>query len=131
MVRDFEDFLALSRKEQHEESAAEAELLAAQRAILFGKEIGLHHVCFKGDAKNIITGLDDIAQNLSPLGHIMEELKLELQTFAICGVHFVPRVSNRAANTIAQMACNIPFEIVRLEKLPPGLGSIVESEVSV
>lgn len=61
----------------------------------------------------------------------MEELKLELQTFAICSVHFVPQVSNRAANSLAQMACNIPFEIVRLEKLPPGLGRIVESEVSL
>lgn len=63
MVRDFEDFpiAALSRKERQERSAAEAELLAAQRSFLFTKEIGLHHVCFEGDAKNIITGLDNIA----------------------------------------------------------------------
>lgn len=60
----------------------------------------------------------------------MEELKLELQTFAICSVHLVPQAANRAATTLAQMACNIPFEIVRLEKVPPGLGSIVESAVS-
>lgn len=60
----------------------------------------------------------------------MEELKLELQTFAISSVHLVPRAANRAATTLAQMACNIPFEIIRLEKVPPGLGSIVESDVS-
>ena len=50
------------------------ELLAARRAVIFAKEIGLQQSHFEGDSETVIKGLLGGGMQFSSLGHLLREI---------------------------------------------------------
>ena len=56
--------------------AEETETLAARKALMFAYELGFQRIILEGDALGLIQALKSQEQNLSPLGLLVEDVKL-------------------------------------------------------
>ncbi|XP_059431317.1 uncharacterized protein LOC132164745 [Corylus avellana] len=83
-------------------AAAEAQALLL--AISLCREMGLERVQLEGDAKTVIDAVSSTEIDYSWMGHITEDIKLELNFLVHSRVSFVKREGNKVAHSLAKYA---------------------------
>ncbi|GMY24903.1 pentatricopeptide repeat-containing protein, mitochondrial [Fagus crenata] len=109
----------------------EVEALAMQRAVLFVQEIGLSEVVFEGDSSIFIAALYEDRENLSPLGHIVEDIKDLTSSFQFCQWSHTKRVNNEATHLLDFSAIHLDSYRVSLEEILDPIVSVVLRDISV
>ncbi|XP_059441935.1 uncharacterized protein LOC132174268 [Corylus avellana] len=96
---------------------AGAETMAALMAIQQCKELGLTHVHLEGDANVIIDAVNCEVTDRSRMGHIVEDIKVEVQAFSQWQMTFVRRAGNQAAHFLSKYAAK--HDLDKLWREPP------------
>jgi ribonuclease HI len=106
------------------------EALAARRAILFAKEVGLTNVVFEGDAANIIRDLRSSETLHSAYGLVIEDAKAMLRDFQAYSLSHTRRSGNMVAHALARRASNCQNCLVWMEAVPPDISSVLLHDIS-
>lgn len=83
------------------------EALAALRAVSFAIDMGFREFWLEGDALGIVQSIKCIDTDFSPVGHIIEEIKAQLNPLSWWKASHVRREGNSAAHGLAKFACNV------------------------
>jgi hypothetical protein len=117
----------LSQKLPATHSIEITEALAARRAILFAKEVGLTSVVFEGDAENIIRDLRSSENLHSAYGLVIEDAKTMLLDFQ---AYSLLRSGNMVAHALARRASNCQNCLVWMEAVPPDISNVLLHDIS-
>lgn len=79
-----------------------AEALVALMAVKLSKELGLQNVHFQGDAKSVVDAVNCVEDDRSRMGHVMEDLKVEVQSILQWKMSFIKREGNNVAHVLAK-----------------------------
>ncbi|XP_059456501.1 uncharacterized protein LOC132186539 [Corylus avellana] len=85
-------------------ASAVAEAKAFLLAIRLCHDLCLTQVHFEGDAKSVIDSVNSEAKDCSWMGHIIEDIKLELRVFQQWKLTFTRREGNQVAHLLAKYA---------------------------
>ena len=98
----------LSQKVHGTHTVEMIEALAARRAIIFAKEVGIDDVEVEGDAENIIKDLNSNYPIHTPYGLVIEDAKALIQDFQRFSLSHTRCSSNSVAHALARRAsgCN-------------------------
>ncbi|KAJ8625222.1 hypothetical protein MRB53_033752 [Persea americana] len=72
---------AMKCREQLVSESYEVEALSAVTATRFAEDLGLRHIILKGDCSKVIQALQITSTDLSPIGHLIEEVNDRLRSF--------------------------------------------------
>ncbi|XXG86723.1 hypothetical protein AAC387_Pa11g1560 [Persea americana] len=72
---------AMKCREQLVRESCEVEALSAVTATRFAEDLGLQHIILKGDCLKVIQALQITSTDLSPIGHLIEEVNDRLRSF--------------------------------------------------
>lgn len=78
------------------------EMLAARRAVIFAKELGLQQAHWEGDSESVIKALQKGDMLFSSFGHIVKEIQFHVSS-SLRSFYFshIGRQSNAVACTLA------------------------------
>ena len=110
--------------------AEETETLAAQKALMFAHELGFQRVTLEGDALGLIQALKSQEQNLSPLGLLVEDVKLYSNHFQRVLYSHVKRNGNSVAHNLTKHAIRILDFQVWMEDVLSHIVSFLYSDVT-
>ena len=110
--------------------AEETKALAARKALMFAHELGFQRVILEGDALGLIQALKSQEQNLSPLGLLVEDVKVYSNHFQRVLYSHVKRNGNSVAHSLAKHAISIPDLQVWMEDVPSHIGLFLYSDVT-
>ena len=79
-------------------------LLAARRAVIFAKEIGLQQSHFEGDSETVIKGLLGDGMQFSSLGHLFRDILFHVSSKRSFSFAHIVRQSNAVTHTLTQRA---------------------------
>ena len=113
------------------EDAANAEALAALRAIEFAAEVCPFNMIFEGDCLQVIKALSSDAFDLSRIGHLFAIARSKFSLLSSHSAVHVHREGNSVAYCLAQYARNVVGSQVWLESVPPFLQQYLSSDVPV
>uniref|UniRef100_A0A2N9EQ08 Reverse transcriptase domain-containing protein n=1 Tax=Fagus sylvatica TaxID=28930 RepID=A0A2N9EQ08_FAGSY len=120
----------LSQKLPATHSIEMTEALAARRAILFTKEVGLTNAVFEGDAENIIRDLGSSETLHSAYGLVIEDAKSMLLDFQAYSVSHTRRSGNMVAHALARRANQCQNVLVWMEDVPPDISNVLLHDLS-
>lgn len=83
-------------------AAAEAKVVLL--AIQLCREMGLSQVHFEGDAKSVVDSVNSAHVDSSWMGHVVDDIRLEVQAFPQWQLFFVRREGNQVAHLLAKYA---------------------------
>jgi hypothetical protein len=78
------------------------EALAACHAVRLCKEVGIRQLVLEGDAKAVVTAVNEKEVSMHKHGHLIEEIKFELQAFSGWKCCYVSRNLNMATHGLAK-----------------------------
>nr|XP_023927696.1 uncharacterized protein LOC112039084 [Quercus suber] len=94
------------------------EVLAAQRALIFAKELGFDHVILEGESKIAVQAMKREGYSATSFGYIFSNIKV-LSTHFKCLVFWhTRRQGNKVAHSLAQSACNFSPFCTWIEEVP-------------
>ena len=105
------------------------ETLAARRAVLFARDLGLHHV-FEGDLESSIHAISNRLLLHSSCGHIIHDILLFSRSFQSFSFSHVCRQGNALADASAKRARLFSPLLVWMESVPPDLYNCYLSDFS-
>ena len=105
------------------------EALAARRAIIFAKEVGIDDVEVEGDAENIIKDLNSNYPIHTPYGLVIEDAKALIQDFQRFSLSHTRRSGNSVAHALAHRASGCNSFSVWLEEAPPDITHVLMSDL--
>ena len=85
------------------------ELLAARRAVIFAKEIGLQQSHFEGDSEAVIKGLLGGGMQFSSLGHLFRDILFHVNSMRSFSFAHVVRQSNAVAHALVLQRASLSF----------------------
>ncbi|PRQ25999.1 putative ribonuclease H-like domain-containing protein [Rosa chinensis] len=97
------------------------EALALLHGLRFALHVGFLNLEVEGDALSVISSINNSLDDLSLEGHILDEVKLLVQSFSFCSGHFVKREGNGIAHRLAKEALKISQPFLCLESGPEWL----------
>ena len=106
------------------------ETLVARRAVLFARDLGLHHVVFEGDLELSIHAISNRLLLHSSCGHIFHEILLFSCSFQSFSFSHVCRQGNALADTLAERARFSSPLLVWMESIPLDLYNCYLSDFS-
>ncbi|XP_065616451.1 uncharacterized protein LOC136061926 [Quercus suber] len=109
--------------------AEEIEALAALKAVQFVYDLGFQKVILEGDSLGLIKALKAEEHNLSPLGLLVEDVKLVANNFVSLSYSHIKRSGNSVAHNLAKHAIRIPDFQVWMEDVPSHIVSFLHSDV--
>jgi ribonuclease HI len=83
-------------------SALEAELMACLEGIRLATDMGHQQIVVETDCQELVLIATNEERNGSPLGHLIEDLRLLLASAHIVGFNKIPRVCNIASHELAR-----------------------------
>lgn len=92
--------------------ADKIEALAAMKALSFAHELGFRSAVLKGDSLRLIQALKSEVHSLSPLGLLLEDVKVYARNFVRLLYSHVKRNGNNVAHSLAKYAICIPNFLV-------------------
>ncbi|XP_018813588.2 uncharacterized protein LOC108985665 [Juglans regia] len=95
-----------------------AEAMAALRAVLLCKQLGISRVLLEGDALNVVNDINSEAKDWSSVGLIIQDIKAELQNLEYGSIQFISRNSNCIAHCLAKDALKLSQESITMEGIP-------------
>ncbi|KAF5471101.1 hypothetical protein F2P56_011568 [Juglans regia] len=84
-----------------------AEAMAALRAVLLCKQLGISRVLLEGDALNVVNDINLETKDWSSAGLIIQDIKAELQNLEYGSAQFISRNSNCIAHCLAKDALKL------------------------
>ncbi|XP_059461774.1 uncharacterized protein LOC132190739 [Corylus avellana] len=81
-----------------------AEAYTALMATKQCKAMGLQNIHFEGDAKAVVDAVNSAEEDRSKVGHIIEDIKSEVQSFVRWKMTFIRREGNNVAHVLAKYA---------------------------
>ena len=91
----------------------------------------MREVVFEGDSIIFIAALYEDRENLSPLGHIVKDLKDLASSFQFCQWSHTKRVNNEATHLLDCSAIHLDSYRVSLEEIPDPIVSVVLRDISI
>ena len=88
--------------------AAEVESLAAATALSFATELDFRWVILEGDLMEVIQALRENDQSLTPMGLLLEDVRMLSQQFVQLLYSHTKRDGNSVAHSLAKYALSIP-----------------------
>jgi ribonuclease HI len=105
------------------------EALAAVAAMEFGNEQGLPDIILEGDSLQVVLAIKEEGPNLRTYGHIVDDVKLLLNTCRSWMVGHVKREANRAAHGLAKEGLSSPNARIWINDLRACIFNIVLLEI--
>ena len=96
----------------------EIEALAAYKAIVFAKELGLSKVVLEGDSSIVMSVLNSSNPGLAPFGLLVQDTLNLAIGFSKLSYSHTKREGNSVAYNLAQLAVNIPNCLIWMEDVP-------------
>ncbi|KAF5447865.1 hypothetical protein F2P56_033383 [Juglans regia] len=96
-----------------------AESVAALRAVLFCKNLGITRLLLEGDTLSVVKDLNSETLDWRSTGLIIQDIKEELKSLSLESVHFISRLSNCIAHCLAKDALKLSEESISMEGVPP------------
>nr|XP_023875864.1 uncharacterized protein LOC111988307 [Quercus suber] len=109
--------------------AEEIEALAALKVLQFTYDLGFQKAILEGDLLGLIKALKAEDHNLSPLGLLVEDVKLVANNFVSLSYSHIKRSGNSVAYNLAKHAIRIPDFQVWTEDAPSHVVSFLHSDV--
>ena len=109
--------------------AEEIEALAALKALQLAFDLGFQNAILEGDSLGLIKALQADDNNLSPLGLLVEDVKLVASNFVSLSYSYIKRNGNSIAHNLAKHAISIPDFQVWMEDVPSHVVSFLHSDV--
>ena len=107
------------------------ELLAARRAVIFAKEIGLQQSHFEGDSETVIKGLLGGGMQFSSLGHLFREILYHVSSMRSFSFAHVVRQSNVVAYALVQRTrLSFPFS-AWMESVLSDIDGFVSADIHI
>ena len=98
----------------------EPELLACRKAIEFAVDAGFSRMIIEGDNINVIHAISSSAENTSPFGNVVDDIRHLMWGLQWFSVHCIRRGENRVAHVLAQYARNnLDEDVYSMEDSPP------------
>ncbi|XP_042979954.1 uncharacterized protein LOC122310138 [Carya illinoinensis] len=95
-----------------------AECLALWKAIEVCKDLAFSKVILEGDAEAVIKKVNNVEEDLSWMGHIIEDVKIVVKGRKDWKVRFIPREGNNVAHLLAKHALTLDGEVIWIEEGP-------------
>ncbi|XP_059436591.1 uncharacterized protein LOC132169595 [Corylus avellana] len=102
-----------------------AELTGALMAVYFCKSLGLTRVQFEGDAQAAVDDINSSVRDMSSLGHVVDDIRTELQGVSLWKFTFVRRDGNRAAHLLSRFAASYAVDKISCDTPPVWLRDII------
>ena len=96
----------------------EIEALAAYKAIVFAKELGLSKVVLEGDSSIVMSALNSSNPGLAPFGLLVQDTLNVAIGFSKLSYSHTKREGNSVAYNLAQLAVNISNCLIWMEDVP-------------
>ncbi|KAG2708037.1 hypothetical protein I3760_05G172800, partial [Carya illinoinensis] len=94
------------------------------------RNLNFNKVIFEGDSKVIVNAVNDVNEDISFYGSVIEDIKKLLNTRNEWNVQFVYENSNEVAHLLAKEVLHLQSELVLIEEVPNCIRNIVERERS-
>ena len=120
----------LSQKVRGPQTVEMVEALAARRAIIFAKEVGIDDVEFERDAVNVIRDLSSQVPIHTPYGLIIEDAKAILHDFQRSSLSHTRRSGNAIAHALARRASQYNSPLIWMEEVPPDITNVLLNDFS-
>nr|XP_023911306.1 uncharacterized protein LOC112022914 [Quercus suber] len=104
------------------------EAMAAARAMIFAKEIGITEFMLEGDSEVVINTLRNTEASLSTFGHLLESAKSTLVTSKCIAFSHIRRSGNRVGHNLAKHARHVRGLSVWVEDTPSHLYDVLLAE---
>jgi ribonuclease HI len=109
-------------------SALEAELMACLEGIRLATDMGHQQIVVEKDCQELVLLATNEERNRSPLGHLIEDLRLLLASAHIVGFVKIPRVCNSASHELARFGMVNSRSQVWLGSVPCELGETISKD---
>ncbi|XP_040988934.1 uncharacterized protein LOC121236549 [Juglans microcarpa x Juglans regia] len=96
-----------------------AEAMAALRAVLFCKQLGISRLLLEVDALNVVNDINKETMDWSSARLIIQDIKAEFQSLEYGSTQFISRNSNCIAHCLAKDALKLSQESLTMEGVPP------------
>ncbi|XP_042969071.1 uncharacterized protein LOC122301753 [Carya illinoinensis] len=110
------------------QSAEVAECLALLKVMQVYSELNVQKVVFEGDAKVIIDAVKNTEENLSTIGHLIEDIRKAMVNRQHWSIQFVYREQNNVAHILAKNALRSVEEQVWVEEVPACIAHRLEQD---
>ena len=107
------------------QTVADVEAAAARRAIMFARELSLSRVILEGDSEIINRAIQAEEQSLASYGNLIEEIKLQAESFLSFRSSHVKRNRNSVAHSLARHARHVSGLVVWMEEVPSHILSVL------
>lgn len=130
IIRDEEGevLVVVEGQQSNVDQPAVAESYALWKAMEVCRDLNMERVIFEGDAQLIVKAVNDLEEDRSVFGSIVEASKVLISLWKDWSVEFVYRNANEAAHTLAKEALCLDTEIVWIEEIPNCIRKITEKE---
>ena len=108
----------------------EIEALAAYKAIVFAKELGLSKVVLEGDSSIVMSVLNSSNPGLAPFGLLVQDTLNVAIGFSKLSYSHTKREGNSVAYNLAQLAVNIPNCLIWMEDVPSDVPSFCHVDLA-
>lgn len=99
--------------------------MAAVKAIIFTKDIGLSFIILEGDLQLVINALKSEEDSFAAYDHLIEKAKLLAISFSVCQLSYTRCQANLAAHNIARPASHVSSFLVRMKDVPLHLNAVI------
>ncbi|KAK9984201.1 hypothetical protein SO802_033726 [Lithocarpus litseifolius] len=104
------------------------EAMAAARALVFAKDLGITEFVLEGDSEVVITSLRSKEASFSSFGHLLESAKSIIGSDTCIKFSHVRRSGNKIAHNLARHARNVRGLSVWVEDVPQHLVDVLFAE---
>jgi ribonuclease HI len=105
-----------------------AEAMAMLQGIIWCAELGIQNVIVEGDAQTIISALREGNQSNASFGHLVDDMRLVLQSMTEWKAAHVRREANGAAHILAKLATRNVIDQIWMYSTPDCICDIVLQE---
>ncbi|KAF5482155.1 hypothetical protein F2P56_002746 [Juglans regia] len=96
----------------------EAEIVALWYAVKLCNSLGFNRVILEGDAEVVVKAVHSEEENLSSIGHVIEDVKIVLKERRAWRVQHVQREGNKVAHLLAKNSFKFDQEMIWVEQCP-------------
>ena len=93
-------------------NATEIEAMAAATTLVFASKLGIIRAILEGDSMDVIRALKEFEYPLSPLGFLLEDVRIFSQRFDTMLYSHTKREGNFVAHSLTRYAISIPDFLV-------------------
>ena len=111
-------------------SAMEIETMVATTALVFASELGVRQAILEGDSMAVIKALKEFEYPLSPLGLLLEDVRMFSQRFDTMLYSQTKREGNSVAHSLTRYAISMLGFLMWMKNVPPHIQHFVQADLA-